>query len=568
MKFTKYMLMLTAGLMITGCYNKFDEVPPLVTYDSKEAFEEAFPECEYKTIEELKQIYAQKTGDTSFVSGENSDWSDTKYYQFGSIEGEPDDYYIRGKVISNDEQGNIYKSLYLLDDTGAIEVRLTSGNYLRYPMGEFDPAVSPIEIPSTWVYVRVKDLYIGNYRMMLSIGAGPTDSFNKRDEHKFYANSSIDDLTVIAEHVFVGEPTTLVEGVDIPVIDETNYGTINGQNGRKMLGRLIYFKNLTCMYAGVLDQRGQTASGIGDNIYPSWLYTENMNYANGILTKPWYKWAYTEDGGNLYGSVLFSYLPNPPSTGMAAGAYTLRTSGYSRFSDRAVVKNGAKGNLLAIYSIYSKSWTYNFGAYQLSVSRYGDIQFADEDYMSAEQVKAMTPDGSNGTYRISLDSKFIAYDVDAASVVLVPRENAEEANVVRPTFYTRYTDGNPESPFDKFVNYPSFGALTSAIVFTVNDSSYALKAVGESVSFEAVTPTDKCIDYNEAYAFTLGMVSDYNYTIAHGDKYLSIVDGKLALTSEPATWRITVPNAEYDQEINSYYVPWVGVEDDEWGGLD
>ena len=45
--------MLTAGLMITGCYNKFDEVPPLVTYDSKEAFEEAFPECEYKTIEEL-----------------------------------------------------------------------------------------------------------------------------------------------------------------------------------------------------------------------------------------------------------------------------------------------------------------------------------------------------------------------------------------------------------------------------------------------------------------------------------------------------------------------------------
>ena len=118
------------------------------------------------------------------------------------------------------------------------------------------------------------------------------------------------------------------------------------------------------------------------------------------------------------------------------------------------------------------------------------------------------------------------------------------------------------------MNYPSFGALTSAIVFTVNDSSYALKAVGESVSFEAVTPTDKCIDYNEAYAFTLGMVSDYNYTIAHEDKYLSIVDGKLALTSEPATWRITVPNAEYDQEINSYYVPWVGVEDDEWGGLD
>ena len=48
MKFTKYMLMLTAGLMITGCYNKFDEVPPLVTYDSKEAFEEALDQLTAK----------------------------------------------------------------------------------------------------------------------------------------------------------------------------------------------------------------------------------------------------------------------------------------------------------------------------------------------------------------------------------------------------------------------------------------------------------------------------------------------------------------------------------------
>ena len=194
--------MLSVGIFMSSCYSDFGDVPPMVTYDSEQAFQEAFPDCQYRTIEQLKQIYAEKTNDPQFVGGENSGWNNTKYYQF------EEDYYIRGKVISNDEQGNIYKSLYLLDDTGAIEVRLTTGNYLKYYMGDYDWSVSPIEIPSSYVYVRVKDLFIGNYRMMLSIGAGPTDSFNKRDEHKFYANSAIDNLTVIAEHAPQANRTT------------------------------------------------------------------------------------------------------------------------------------------------------------------------------------------------------------------------------------------------------------------------------------------------------------------------------------------------------------------------
>ena len=38
-----------------------------------------------------------------------------------------DDVVIKGKVISSDAEGNVYKSLYLVDDSGAIEVKLTTG---------------------------------------------------------------------------------------------------------------------------------------------------------------------------------------------------------------------------------------------------------------------------------------------------------------------------------------------------------------------------------------------------------------------------------------------------------
>lgn len=543
--------MLAIGALFTGCYNNFDEVPTLVTYDSEEAFTKAFPDCHKLTIEELKQLYASKTGDSNFVGGENSSWANTKCYKV------EEDCYIRGKVISNDEEGNIYKSLYLLDETGAIEVRLTTGNYLKYNMGDYDherartDATYKIEIPTTYVYVRVQDLYVGNYRMMLSVGAGPTDSFNKRDEHKFYANSAIDNLKVISEHVFVGEKSTLKEGEDIPVIDETNYATINGQNGRTMFGRLILFKNIKCLYAGVADQKNQTASGIGDNIFPSWLYTENMKYSNGILTKPWYNLAYSRPDGNLYGSVLFSYLDTPPANGIAAGAFSLRTSGYSRFSGRTVLRNGAKGNLLALYSIYSKSWTYSYGAYQLATSRYEDILFDKNDFLTSEQVEAMTPQGSTDASYSMIDIATFRYYVynSATGAIevygLFDGEEPVQTDTIYPTFFTRYTEGD----FDKFVHYPAYSSLPTAIAFLkpgqAEDATtldyLVMKVENGALAFDTVSVAvaDNAFDFagHENYAFNvIGKetedVSDH-YTFEHDGKYLAIVGKSLTLSDKP-----------------------------------
>ena len=161
---------------VTGCYNDFDAPKPAKVYT-----DEDFAGMKHISIADVKQMFLDEHKSLG-GTGSNSSWGDTKYVQIGqSSDGL--DYYIKGKVQSSDEEGNVYKSLYLVDDSGAIEVKLTTGLYFTYPMGRFDKATGTI--PSNWVYVKVSGLYIGNYRMMLSLGEGPTDSYNKVGEHKF-----------------------------------------------------------------------------------------------------------------------------------------------------------------------------------------------------------------------------------------------------------------------------------------------------------------------------------------------------------------------------------------------
>ena len=125
---------------------------------------------------------------------------------------------------------------------------------------------------------------------------------------------------------------------------------------------------------------------------------------------------------NLYGSVLFSYDNAMPTSTLKAGVYVVRTSGYSRFAGKPVVRDGAKGDILAIFGIYSKSWTYPYGAYQLTVSRYQDIMFAQSDYLTDDEVLANTPNGypgnvpdallPNGGYDAAQDSYFTPSTAD------------------------------------------------------------------------------------------------------------------------------------------------------------
>ena len=406
MKITKIFTLLAAAILAVGCYEKFNDVEVLPLVDDA-SFEQMFPDAEHITIAELKNAFG-----TISNTGVNSGWNNTIYKLVGEDIFVGRDVYIKGKVISDDTEGNIYKSLHIQDETTGIELKLNNNVGLKYKK-------------STWVYVRLTGLYLGNYRMMLSLGGAPSESYNKAGEHKFYANSNLEIQSIIDKHVFAGEKTELKVGtyadwksdpksVDIITVTPDNYievfgtskVTLEGSDDKSfqmiqremMFGRLMRFEGLECHYAGVPNQDGVTnpglKSGSFENIYPSWLYSDPRP----TVSKGWYQWAFKEEitGRSLYGSVLFTY--NPSATVCSAnGVYALRTSGYSRFARRNVCKDGEKATITAIYGIYAQRSDYagnadDYASYQLSISSYSDLEFENGEaaLLTDEQVAQLT----------------------------------------------------------------------------------------------------------------------------------------------------------------------------------
>ncbi len=392
--------MLVAGAVLTACYEDFDTPAPQKIYSDTDMGKSV-----QISIADLKQRFLDAHGSLS-NTGNNASWNDTKYVQI------EDDVYIKGKVISDDKEGNVYKSLYLWDGTAAIEIKLTNGNYLTFHMeGEYNP-VYHTPIRTRWCYVKLQGLYLGNYRMMLSVGSVPSSSVNAVGTDKYYANSNIEDQRMIAEHVFPGEETQLTYGSDfssdILIVNAENYETLLQAPSvvERNFGRLISFEEITCHYAGVTDQTGKKTkvlkNGNFDQIYPSWIDTsvrpgQDENGNTPVVSKPWYRWAFSRSGVSLYGSVCMTYNTNPINTS-DHGVYSVRTSGYSQFAGRNTVRNGAKGSILGLFAIYSQRSDYKGGSsdyatYQIMVSRYSDLYFAPQDYLTDSEADALTPNG-------------------------------------------------------------------------------------------------------------------------------------------------------------------------------
>ena len=392
MKSLKIAFALLVGVLAAGCYNDFDTPGPRKLYTDDDMAQLGLQQVSIKTV---KGWFTEAFGGISGTGTNNNGWENTKTLKFGdltpdeaqfiSLKGRPDasDKYIKGKVISSDRQGNIYKSLYIYDGTAAIELKLYNGLYLDYLL-DLD------NMKSQWVYVRLDGLYLGNYRMMLSIGGAPSDGINTAGTHKYYANSNLDNPRVAKLNVFAGEYVPL-EASDILEVDASNYTSL----GEDLLGRLVRFKGIKVRYAGYPNQDGVTnpplksgtSSSSSENPYPSWIVTDWGTPRFGA----WYRWAYNRDNVRLYASVLISYNDAATSTA-EAGIYGVRTSGYSQFAMKPIPKDGAVGDVLGIYGVYGTQW--NYAQYQISVSRIEDLAFKTEDLLTEAQIERMTPASS------------------------------------------------------------------------------------------------------------------------------------------------------------------------------
>ena len=98
----------------TSCYNDFDDPAPAKVWSDAD-----FNKDQFIGIKQLKDMFYAKYAPTSTAG-------------LGKYVEITEDYVIRGKVISSDQAGNVYKSLYIYDETSqsGIELKLMVSNYV------------------------------------------------------------------------------------------------------------------------------------------------------------------------------------------------------------------------------------------------------------------------------------------------------------------------------------------------------------------------------------------------------------------------------------------------------
>ena len=168
----KLLIAFAALAAFVSCQSLKEEWQPVFTFGDNEpdAFvpytEATLPGFSgtFTTIKDLKAMY--KTGGV----------------ELGNV-------WIKGQVISDDREGNVYRELYIQDATGGIDVKIgKSSLYSEFTRGQ-------------WVYVKCEGLTLGAYNGMPQLGL-------EKDQNSEYETSYIDLQELINRHVFRGEQAT------------------------------------------------------------------------------------------------------------------------------------------------------------------------------------------------------------------------------------------------------------------------------------------------------------------------------------------------------------------------
>ena len=144
------------------------------------------------------------------------------YAKYGVLKIEDDDLVIGGRVISDDRSGNIYRELYIQDDTGVISIKIgLSSLYSDYKLGQM-------------IYVRLGGLTIGQYNGMPQLGM--------EDPTGEYETAYLDNRYLIDAHVVRGD-----WGDPLPALrvteDELKAAIAEGYTN-KLWGQLVTIENL------------------------------------------------------------------------------------------------------------------------------------------------------------------------------------------------------------------------------------------------------------------------------------------------------------------------------------
>ena len=299
---------------------------------------------------------------------------------------------IAGKVSTTDRPGNFYKSLYIQDETGGIELKFgRNGLYNDY-------------LPGQTIYVKCKGLTLGMYGFKQDT---PTFEYGNgmvqigfTDPSGEYETSYLESPLLIDQHIFKGETGTEV----VPeVITESQLpGRKDTQKDNRFIGRLVTLKGLR--YANEAFVLLYINSNRDKKSAQNRVFLSSSNVASdptaGITTWAMSKAKMTEyltsgrwdafrvGSGNIYtGETVGDFKGGGNYPGIEKAAYSvsqyfrmgskeiqIRTSGYCKFSDveipESVLSGRATIDATGILTLYQ-------GNIQFTVNSIDDIVIND-----------------------------------------------------------------------------------------------------------------------------------------------------------------------------------------------
>ena len=310
-----------------------------------------------------------------------------------------DDIVIAGRVITTDRPGNFYKSIYIQDETGAIELKLGKTSlYNDYALGQK-------------VYVKCgpqpgsKGLFLGSYGYKSgNYGGNGMVQLGCEDPSGEYETAYMEDEYIINKHVFRGSP----QDIDIPVPAVLSASQMPSKDATlktcKYLGQRVTLKGLryggqtfTLLYINGNESNKNSKNRVflSDQTWniTTWAMSKT-NFLNHLRAGDWDEASVGNSGDYNYGTVGSALLSYVEETDPAFYENVHNDNDFKYSVNRLVFgKNTseyiADGDELASKWIryclvrnangYSVSQYFDFGGKEIQIRTSGFSKFADRE---------------------------------------------------------------------------------------------------------------------------------------------------------------------------------------------
>lgn len=300
-----------------------------------------------------------------------------------------DNVFIAGKVSSSDKAGNIYKTMYIQDETGGMEVKVgRSGLYNDYAEGQT-------------VYIMLQDIWLGMYgykarNNTYNSGGNGMVQVGLEDSTGEYETSYIEEPFLVDKFIKAGEPGPKVVAAELTENDLPSWGAT--VSSCKYLGELVTLKNLkyankvfVLIYLSTNHDKKESSNRIfvSDATWgvKTWAFSKSL-MDKYLTSGVWDNIKIGNSGDYNYGTVgtpksniIATRNDIERQAGTVSQYFTMgstelaiRSSGYGRFGDYKIpddVLDGSRSiDVTGILTLYQ-------GSIQITVNSYEDITYSD-----------------------------------------------------------------------------------------------------------------------------------------------------------------------------------------------